>query len=85
MEHADRESIAITQAAAEMTVLTELDETPMFAIEIKPQDGQTEKDIKEAVERCEATGWIKFGPASHYDPRAHLTDDGRAELASRQR
>lgn len=85
MEHVDRESIVVSQAAAETTVLTELDETPMFAIEIKPQNGQAEKEIKEAVERCEATGWIKTGPANHYDPRTHLTAAGRAEFMSRQR
>jgi len=85
MDHSERESIAISEAAAEMTVLTELEQTPMFAIEIKPRSRQSPTEIKQAVERCEATGWIKTGPASSRDPRVHLTATGRAELASRQR
>lgn len=85
MNDAEKERIAISEAAAEMAVLTEFDGPRMFAIELKPQEGQTEDGIKEAVERCLATGWIEIGPASHYDPRTHLTAAGRAELASRQR
>lgn len=72
------------EAEAELVVLAELDGTPMYPIEIKPESGQTRVEIREAVERCEMTGWIKTGPAKGPDPRTHLTEGGRAELAARR-
>lgn len=73
------------ESAAEMTVLSALQDRPLFPIEIEPRKGQSSQEIKAAVERCDATGWIEIGPVSHYDPRAHLTPFGRTMLGSRQR
>jgi hypothetical protein len=72
------------EAKAELVVLAELDGTPMYPIEVKPEAGQTRVEIRDAVERCETTGWVKTGPARGPDPRTHLTTAGRAELASRR-
>jgi DNA-binding transcriptional regulator PaaX len=79
-----RDDVLAAEAAASLVVLTELDQTPMYPIEIKPREGQSETEIREAVERCEATGWIRTGPAQDRDPRSHLTEAGRAELAVRR-
>lgn len=79
-----KKEILAAEAAAEKTVLAELESTPMYAIEIEPRTGQTREEIKGAVERCEAMGWIRIGPAHHYDPRAHIREAGRAELARRR-
>jgi hypothetical protein len=62
------EDVLDAEAKAELAVLTELEETPMHPIEIKPGPGQSRVEIREAVERCEATGWIETGPARGLDP-----------------
>lgn len=78
-----RKDVLEAEAAAESVVLKALERGGLFALEIKPRKGQSEQEIKEAIERSAATGWIEIGPADHYDPRIHITPAGKAELASR--
>lgn len=72
------------ERAAERRVLEAVECGPLFGIEIEPDEHRAPggpKPITEATVRCEASGWIKMGRASSRDPRIHMTERGRAELA----